>query len=660
MRLNFPPQLPPRRIAFLAGICVVAIAFSFYDMDIRSKAATPTSQPSKAKSVFVQTAPVTIGSAKQTVQLTGVIVSKESVDVIPASSGVISKLLVTVGQSVNAGQSLAQLDAAAQQARVKTAKGNLDAAEGKLQQAKSEQLAIAKDNVAIETAKLKALEGGPTPAQEAKMKTAVTNAENNLILLKSEQSSVESNDSPVAIAYQRAENVLASIQSGKSPVAVAVTNAQQALNSLENGQAPQSISVNDTSALNPNTDVSVQVATTNLAAVQSSSSPQGTAVTNDQNALAHDQKNKDTSAVVTDEAKLAEDQAVWTKAISQAESQLSTAEANAEQKQTDRENSAAMAQADYTHALQNAQAAYNLAQAQAQQALSNAKLAVQTAAANKLSTFQNMNQQVAKAQNQLNTAKADLTALLAPPSQQAIAEAKAQLDIAQRQLNALESASAGGTIATLEGNVESAQGQLDLAETNLNDMTLRAPITGTVAQIDAQTGMLVGGQKPVFTIIGKSAEIEASVSQQQLDEVKQGDAVTFTLPSAPGKTLTGRVASISPTADPQTLSFTALIVPVSSTVRLASGETAALTVVAKTVNDALLIPSAAVSDQSGSTQVFIIDKGRAVLKNIQTGLVDGDMVQVTSGLKKDDQVVVMGQTFLASGDPVTVAGTKGP
>ena len=71
-------------------------------------------------------------------------------------------------------------------------------------------------------------------------------------------------------------------------------------------------------------------------------------------------------------------------------------------------------------------------------------------------------------------------------------------------------------------------------------------------------------------------------------------------------------------------------------------------------NQVIAVPSEAVVVKEGNTIVYIIDKDKAKLVSVKTGLDNGKMVEITEGLNEGMEVVVKGQNFLEDGALVSV------
>jgi membrane fusion protein (multidrug efflux system) len=80
-------------------------------------------------------------------------------------------------------------------------------------------------------------------------------------------------------------------------------------------------------------------------------------------------------------------------------------------------------------------------------------------------------------------------------------------------------------------------------------------------------------------------------------------------------------------------------------------------------HNAIMIPSQAIIPQARGKKVYIIEDGKAKFVEVQTGLRDSSYVQITSGLKPGDTVLVTGLLSLKPEGKVTVGkvinATKG-
>ena len=68
----------------------------------------------------------------------------------------------------------------------------------------------------------------------------------------------------------------------------------------------------------------------------------------------------------------------------------------------------------------------------------------------------------------------------------------------------------------------------------------------------------------------------------------------------------------------------------------------------------LQVPRSAIIDEVGQSSVFVVEGDIAVRKPVETGFSDEGMIEITSGLTDDDDVVTVGQVGLKPDARVTV------
>ncbi|MBB4632341.1 efflux RND transporter periplasmic adaptor subunit [Sphingosinicella soli] len=170
-----------------------------------------------------------------------------------------------------------------------------------------------------------------------------------------------------------------------------------------------------------------------------------------------------------------------------------------------------------------------------------------------------------------------------------------------------------------------ARAQLSSAETNLSKARIVSPVTGVVLSRDIEPGQTVAASlnAPVlFTIAEdlKQMEVEVSVDEADVGQVKDGQPATFSVDAFPGRTFPAKVTRINvgsnassgssssstSTATASTVvAYTAVLNVDNSDETLRPGMTATADIVASRVEDVLLVPNAALrfnpSAQSGAS-----------------------------------------------------------
>ncbi len=190
------------------------------------------------------------------------------------------------------------------------------------------------------------------------------------------------------------------------------------------------------------------------------------------------------------------------------------------------------------------------------------------------------------------------------------------------------------------------------AETMLGYTRVAAPFDGIVTAKRADVGDLAAPGKPLVELEDPSApRLEADLPEALLGKIKLGDKLAVNLPSA-AVSLDGTVSEISPAADPVSRTFRVkLDLPGSDGVR--SGQFGRVAVPVAEVS-AMRVPSSAVVVRGQMEIAYVVVDGRARMRLVKTGKHLGAEVEVVSGLRAGEEIVVEGADPLVDGQPLEV------
>ncbi|HXH07666.1 MAG TPA: efflux RND transporter periplasmic adaptor subunit [Vicinamibacterales bacterium] len=211
-------------------------------------------------------------------------------------------------------------------------------------------------------------------------------------------------------------------------------------------------------------------------------------------------------------------------------------------------------------------------------------------------------------------------------------------------------------VAAAESQLAAARAKLAAATQQLADTVVRAPIDGIVSVRSASAGDVVSPGTALVTIIDPSSlRLEAAVPSERVGEIRPGVPVEFEVRGYPGRTFLGRIARLSPAADPATRQVKILVEIPNVDRRLIAGLYAEGRI-KTTVRQALVVPASAVDETSAKPAVTRIAGGRAERVEVQLGLRDPEreVVEILSGLRPGDQVLVGAARALTPGTPVAV------
>lgn len=231
----------------------------------------------------------------------------------------------------------------------------------------------------------------------------------------------------------------------------------------------------------------------------------------------------------------------------------------------------------------------------------------------------------------------------------ALGSAQAIVDQRTAELALKKAAAPSADVELAEADILSAKGNYQAASANYENTILRAPVAGTVTKIDIKLGELAAASKPVITVqdVG-NLYLEANVNEANVANIKNNASVELSFDAFGTDNLfTGRVLTV----DPSSTLISGVVnykvtASIDSSPTLRPGMTANMTILVDQKNDILMVPQRAVltkEDGSKVVRVVINPKTKKFEEvRVTTGMEgDGGLVEVTSGLKEGDEVVVL-------------------
>ena len=256
---------------------------------------------------------------------------------------------------------------------------------------------------------------------------------------------------------------------------------------------------------------------------------------------------------------------------------------------------------------------------------------------------------------------------------QADAGSKADFEAATATLK-----SAQASIDAVNAQIASANVSVNTANVNLGYTHIVAPMDGTVIAIVTKQGQTVNANQsaPTIVVLGQldKMTVKAEISEADVIHIQSGMQVYFTTLGDPQKRYYASLRSIEP-APTDFSGDTATQTTATSAVYyyglfdvdnpdgiLRPAMTAQVYIIQQGAQNVLTIPSAALGRKSrdGSYTVRVVGKDKKpVPVKIKTGVDDGSNVQVLSGLKAGDQVVVAQADASANASAAGNGGRRG-
>lgn len=240
--------------------------------------------------------------------------------------------------------------------------------------------------------------------------------------------------------------------------------------------------------------------------------------------------------------------------------------------------------------------------------------------------------------------------------QKALYEAGA---ISKVQLEGVESqvASAEKSLELVEIQMEQAKNGLAQAQKAIADMTVTAPVSGTISALNVVQGQMASQAMAAVTITQMNAlYVSLSVPENIVNTLKVGQEATVIINSAGEKEIKGTLTSLAPAANVQTNLYPVKVTIDNPENLVKPGMFAKVEIPIQAKENVLAINSEAVVLKNGQYVVFVVEEDRAVAKEVVSGLDTGAEVEILEGLQVGEQVVIKGQTLVEHGIKVKVVG----
>ena len=187
-----------------------------------------------------------------------------------------------------------------------------------------------------------------------------------------------------------------------------------------------------------------------------------------------------------------------------------------------------------------------------------------------------------------------------------------------------------------------------------NAFEVKSDVKGVVVRVLQNPGALVSPATPLISMVDiDTVKAVAAVDELKIRFVRLGQAVKVRLQAYPNEAFNAVVSNISPVASPLTRTIEVEVSIPNANHRIKPGMYAEAEF-EEGRHRGLVLPIVAVVDRAGRKYVFAVANGKALMKEVTTGAVAGDMIEIVSGLDGDETIVSTGADRLENGDKVTV------
>ncbi|PZO71500.1 MAG: efflux transporter periplasmic adaptor subunit, partial [Sphingomonas taxi] len=210
-----------------------------------------------------------------------------------------------------------------------------------------------------------------------------------------------------------------------------------------------------------------------------------------------------------------------------------------------------------------------------------------------------------------------------------------------------------------ETSLETAQASLEAAQARRGDRVIRAPFAGTLGLTTITPGTLINPGAVITTLDDTSTiRVDFPLPERYLNVLRPGTPITATADAYGDEPFQGRIALIDTRVNETTRSATARAEFPNPGGRIRPGMMLRVAV-QQGLRQSPAIPEASVQYEGAGAFVYRIARGAegstAQRVEVETGAVEGGMVEIVSGLELGDRIVGSGLNRIQPGSPITTA-----
>ena len=195
-----------------------------------------------------------------------------------------------------------------------------------------------------------------------------------------------------------------------------------------------------------------------------------------------------------------------------------------------------------------------------------------------------------------------------------------------------------------EVKVTNARYDYENAQLNLEKMKVKAPFDGVIVDLPHYTtDIRVEQGKPVVSLMAyDKMYMDINLPESSIRYVKEAQPVYITHYTIPGDTLRGKISELSPAISSETRTYKGKVLVDNNQLKLRPGMFAKADIVVDRADSSIIIPKDVILSNRRRKYVYVVEKNTAKIRNLETGLEDEYNIEIISGLKVNDNLVVKG------------------
>lgn len=200
------------------------------------------------------------------------------------------------------------------------------------------------------------------------------------------------------------------------------------------------------------------------------------------------------------------------------------------------------------------------------------------------------------------------------------------------------------------------QAEVKLLETKIEKTNIKAPYSGKVGLRHFSKGAFINQSSEITKIYSiNPIKIEFAIAQKYSNEIRKDRKIKFSIPPSDHE-YTAKIYAIEPSIDPATRSIIIRAIGQNPKGEIMPGAYAEIDLPVSETTNAMMLPSQAIIQDISGAKAYVYQSGKAIAKNVETGIRTSDEIQITDGLSIGDTVICTGIIQLRGGQDVKISG----
>lgn len=211
------------------------------------------------------------------------------------------------------------------------------------------------------------------------------------------------------------------------------------------------------------------------------------------------------------------------------------------------------------------------------------------------------------------------------------------------------------TLETIRTSMQTAKADFENAQLQYSRTTITSPMDGVIRSLDAKVGLQLSVGDPIAEIL----EVDRmkgviGIPESDVTAVRKLDTVDITVQALDDKVISGQKYFLSPSPSTIARLYNLELQIDNSDGEVLAGMFIRADVVKKRIDDTITVPFYSVISRNDQQFVFVEENGVAKKRLVKLGIMEKWMVQITSGLKPGDRILVEGHRDVEDNQQVNV------